>query len=67
MNPKIHLSFIIENVVLPRDPATIYNSVMYTRREFLREILYNNIAIIAIHHSKIDSVDTFGNFSHTFE
>ena len=24
-----------------------------TRREFLREILYNNIAIIAIQHSKI--------------
>ena len=37
------------------------------RREFLREILYNNIAIIAIQHSKIYFVDTFGDFSHTVE
>ena len=36
-----------------------------TRREFLREILYKNIAIIAIQHSKIHFVDTFGDFSHT--
>ena len=34
-----------------------------TRVEFLREILYNNIAIIAIQHSKIYIVDTFGDFS----
>ena len=38
-----------------------------TRKEFLREILYNNIAIIAIQHSKIYFVDTFGDFSHTVE
>ena len=38
-----------------------------TRREFLREILYNNIAIITIEHSKIYIVDTFGDFSHTVE
>ena len=38
-----------------------------TRTEFLREILYNNIAIIAIQHSKIYFVDTFGDFSHTAE
>ena len=38
-----------------------------TRREFLREILYNNIAIIAIQHSNIYFVDTFGDFSHTVE
>ena len=37
------------------------------RREFLREILYNNIAIIAIQHSKIYIVDIFGDFSHTVE
>ena len=39
----------------------------YTRREFCREILYNNIAIIAIQHSKIYIFDTFGDFSCTVE
>ena len=39
----------------------------HTRREFLRDILYNNIAIIAIQHSKIYFVDTFGDSSHTVE
>ena len=38
-----------------------------TRREFLREILYKNIAIIAIQRSKIYFVDTFGDFSHNVE
>ena len=38
-----------------------------TRREFLREILYKNIAIIAIQDSKMYLVDTFGDFSHTVE
>ena len=33
----------------------------------VREILYNNIAIIAIQHSNIYFVDTFGDFSHTVE
>ena len=41
--------------------------VLYARREFLREILYNNIAIIATQHSKINFVDTFGDFSHTVQ
>ena len=38
-----------------------------TRREFLREILYKNIAIIAIRHSKMYCVYTFGDFSYTVE
>ena len=38
-----------------------------SRREFLRDILYNNIAIIAIQRSKINFVDNFGDFSHTVE
>ena len=38
-----------------------------TRRELLREILYKNIAIIAIQHGKMDFVDIFGDFSHTVE
>ena len=38
-----------------------------TRREFLRQILHNNIAIIAIQHSKTYFVDTFGDFSHTVD
>ena len=37
------------------------------QREFLREILYKNIAIIAIQHSEIYFVDTFGDFPHTVE
>ena len=36
-----------------------------TRREFLREILYKNIAIIAIRHSNMYFVDTSGDFSYT--
>ena len=38
-----------------------------TRREFLRKILYKNIAILAIQHSKMYFVNTFGDFSHTVE
>ena len=38
-----------------------------TRREFLRKILSKNTAIIAIQHSKMYFVDTFGDFSHTVE
>ena len=37
------------------------------RREFLREILYKNIAIIAIQNSKMYFFDTSGDFSHTVE
>ena len=36
-----------------------------TRRKFLREILYRNIVIIAIQHSKMYFVDAFGDFSDT--
>ena len=43
------------------------NQLNYTRREFSRDILYNNIAIIAIQHSKMHFVDTFGDFSHTVD
>ena len=37
------------------------------QREFLREILYKNIAIIATQHIKMYFVSTFGDFSHTVE
>ena len=36
-----------------------------TQRKFLMEILYRNIAIIAIQHSKMYFVDAFDDFSHT--
>ena len=39
----------------------------FARREFLTEILYKSIAIIAIQHSKMYFVDIFGDFSHTVE
>ena len=42
-------------------------NICYTRREFFREILYNDMAIISIQHGKIYSVETFGDFSHTVE
>ena len=38
-----------------------------TRKEFLREILYKNIAIIAIQHSKMYFFGTLGDFSHTVQ
>ena len=41
--------------------------IVYTRREFSREILYKNIAIIAIQHSKMYFFNTFGDFSRTVE
>ena len=44
-----------------------HNSTSTTRREFLREILYKNKAIIAMQHSKMYFVDNFGDFSHTVE
>ena len=34
----------------------------HARREFLREILHKNTAIMVIQHSKIYFADTFGNF-----
>ena len=34
-----------------------------TQREFGKQILYKNIRIIAIQHSKIDFEGTFGDFS----
>ena len=36
-----------------------------TGREFLREILYKNIAIIAIQNSKMYFIDIFGDFPYT--
>ena len=45
-----------------------FTSFYYSaRKEFLREILYKNIAIIAIQHSKMYFVDTFGDSSHIVE
>ena len=44
-----------------------FATLIHTRREFFREILYNNIAIIAIEYSKMYSGDTFGDFFHTVE
>ena len=53
--------------IIPTLSTSILFVICATRREFLREILYKNIAIIAIQHSKIYFVDTFGDFSHTVE
>ena len=51
--------------VAPHFYSRIQRTPLYcTRREFLWEILYKNIAIIAIQHSKMYFVDTFGDFSH---
>ena len=68
-----------ETVAIVRDFLTYKNDKMadlqfffkftlflHARKEFFREILYNNIAIIAIQYSKINFV-TFGDFSHTIE
>ena len=54
---------MIGNIILHHLPLTIER----TRREFSREILYNNIEIITIRNSKIYIVETFGDFSHTIE
>ena len=43
------------------------SAILPTQRELLWEILYKNIAIIAIQHSKMHFVDTFGDSSHTVE
>ena len=45
----------------------LISGILCTRREFSRKILYNNIAIIAIQHSKIYFDDTYGDFSHTVQ
>ena len=46
----------------------MYNFTMhFARREFLRKILYKNIAMIAIQHIKMYFDDTFGDLSHTVE
>ena len=42
--------------------ALQHTYVLATRREFLTEILYKNIAITAIQHSKMHFVDTFAIF-----
>ena len=54
-------------VVATQGITHIFFALATTRREFLREILYKNIAIIAIQHSKMYFVDTFDDFSHTVE
>ena len=41
--------------------------ILFKRREFFTEILYKNIGIIAIQHSTMYFVDTFGDFSHSVE
>ena len=67
---KILLSQGLPNLFLvdyQSPPSSMVSSSFPTRREFLREILYKNIAIIAIQHSKMYVVDTFGDFSHTVE
>ena len=45
----------------------ISHYISTTWREFLKEILYRNIAIIATQHGKIYFVDTFSDSSHTVE
>ena len=52
---NVYYLFLLISIVIP------------TQREFLREIFYNNIAIISMQHSKLYFVDTFGDFSHTVE
>ena len=47
--------------------SLVFGTLESTRREFLREILYKNIAIIAIQRSKIYFVDTLGDFSYIVE
>ena len=47
-----------------REFLSCYN-VHFSRRKFWKEILYKNIPIIAIQHSKMHFLDTFGDFSHT--
>ena len=46
--------------------AFVEGNTYPTRREFLREILYKSISIIAIQHSKMYFFDTFGDFSRNF-
>ena len=58
-----------DSVKWPTVSVQVFRSfpVPCARREFLREILYKNITIIAIQYSKIYFLDTFGQFSHTVE
>ena len=58
-----------ENSFLPKY-LTVYiafPSLNSSRLSIIIEILYNNIAIVAIQHSKTYFVDSFGDFSHTVE
>ena len=61
------LSSISNSEFLYSLPITRHHDDASTRREFFREILYNNIAIIAIQHSKIYFGDTIGDFSHNVD
>ena len=63
----IFLMMIIVMTIIIILPHYYPSEIQAIRREFLSEILYNNIAIIAIQHSKIYFVDTFGDFFHTVE
>ena len=56
-----YLRYVWSSVVVMEDNA------FPARREFFKEILYENIAITAIQHSKMHFIDTFGDFSHTVE
>ena len=62
MTIPVHNFFKIDNNKKPK-----LELVSIARRKFLMEILYTNITIIAIQHSKMHFVDTFGDFSHTVE
>ena len=46
-----------------KTPPSYIRESCSIRREFLREILYNNIAIIAIQHSKVHFVDNVAKFA----
>ena len=60
-----HIYFSMWAYTHTRTNSSTFFSRKHTRREFLREILYKNIAIIAIQQSKIHFVDIFGDFSGT--
>ena len=56
---------IVPQIILNEEGNTFLSGLICVRREFLREILYKNIAIITIQHSNMYFVDTSGDFSHT--
>ena len=62
----LHDNFFLNEFMSLTRRKTSWTDVS-ARREFLREIHYNNTAKIAIQHSKIYFVDTFGDFFNTVE